>query len=180
MTQAAWWYRHQTARCLRKLRDPRWQLVLAVTPDHGAHHDRLWPRDLARLPQGRGDLGRRMASALASVSQAPVVLIGSDVPDITPTHIAGAFAALGARRAVFGPATDGGFWLIGLQRGALAYPRMFEGVRWSRADTLEQSLAALAALNPARVTEMRDVDTVNDLMGKPARLGAARAHLPSA
>ena len=41
MTTAAWWYRHQTRRLLRRLSDPRWQLVLAVTPDKA--FDPVWP-----------------------------------------------------------------------------------------------------------------------------------------
>ena len=43
MTAAAWWFRHQTARLLRELRDPRWRLVLAVSPDREGGASRAWP-----------------------------------------------------------------------------------------------------------------------------------------
>ncbi len=45
---ATWWFRHQSARLIRSLRDPRWQIVLAVAPDL-AQAPRLWPGDLPRL-----------------------------------------------------------------------------------------------------------------------------------
>lgn len=64
MIAAAWWFRHQTQRLLRGLRDPRWDLVLAVAPDTQGMKSRVWPGDLLRIPQGRGDLGARMTRVL--------------------------------------------------------------------------------------------------------------------
>ena len=63
MTASAWWFRHQVARVLRQLRDPRWRIVLAVSPD-AATASPVFPHDLPRIPQGRGDLGKRMARAM--------------------------------------------------------------------------------------------------------------------
>ncbi|MEY8838791.1 hypothetical protein AB9K41_07140, partial [Cribrihabitans sp. XS_ASV171] len=63
MSAAAWWFRHQAAALLRRLRDPRWQIRLAVSPDLVILSP-AWPPDLPRLPQGRGDLGARMARQL--------------------------------------------------------------------------------------------------------------------
>ena len=114
MTQAAWWYRHQTRRLFRRLRDPRWDIVLAVAPDRAGLLSRVWPNDFSRLPQGNGNLGTRMAGALQS-TPGPTVLIGSDIPGITRRHIADALNALGQAPSVIGPAPDGGFWLVGLR-----------------------------------------------------------------
>ncbi len=108
MTGAAWWFRHQTARLLRRLDDPRWQLWLAVAPDR-ALTSRAWPAHLPRLAQGPGDLGARMARALATPPPGPALVIGGDIPGITRPHIARAFCALGDHDAVFGPAPDGGY-----------------------------------------------------------------------
>ena len=94
-TAAAWWFRHQTARLLRRLRDPRWTIVLAVTPDREGQTSRVWPADLPRIPQGRGDLGTRMRRCLMA-TRGPAVLIGGDIPGVAPTHIARAFKALGS------------------------------------------------------------------------------------
>ncbi len=43
MTAAAWWFRHQCRRLLRELDDPRWRLVIAVSPDAEGRASRIWP-----------------------------------------------------------------------------------------------------------------------------------------
>ena len=48
MTAAAWWFRHQTRRLLRRLQDPRWELILSVAPDREALQSRVWPAHLPR------------------------------------------------------------------------------------------------------------------------------------
>ena len=65
MTAAALWFRHQTRSLIRRLRDRRWDIVLAVSPDRDGMASRFWPADIPRVPQGRGDLGVRMARLLA-------------------------------------------------------------------------------------------------------------------
>ena len=162
---ATWWFRHQTRRLLRGLRDPRWRVLLAVAPDRDTNAA-FWPADLPRIPQGRGDLGQRMARAMGHVPQAPVCVIGADVPGITRARIAEAFATLGRADAVFGPAPDGGFWLVGLRRGGLARAGLFGPVRWSTPHALADSRAALAPrLRIALTAELADVDTAADLPG---------------
>jgi len=64
---------------------------------------------------------------------------------------------------VFGPAVDGGFWLVGVHRGRGVPKDMFEGVRWSGPDTLKDSLAALRGKRVALVDRLADVDTGADL-----------------
>jgi rSAM/selenodomain-associated transferase 1 len=118
----------------------RWRTVLAVTPDRAAW--RGWPRRLARLPQGHGDLGARMARALRRAARPRAVLIGSDIPDVTQSAITRAFGALGRAHFVFGPATDGGYWLIGWRRGAWPYGALAR-VRWSSPHALADSCASL-------------------------------------
>lgn len=165
---AAWWFRHQTRRLLRRLRDPRWQIVLAVSPDVEGLKSRVWPADLPRWPQGRGDLGARMVRMLRAVPHGSACLIGADIPGITPAHIAEAFAALGNHDAVFGPAPDGGFWLIGLRHPRRHPPGFFRNVRWSTAHALADSRATLPDHWIAACATLRDVDTVDDLpMTKP-------------
>jgi len=122
------------ALSLRRLgRDPRWRLRLAVTPDHAT---RGWP---GVAPQGKGDLGERMRRALAAAGPGPRLLVGSDIPGMTATHIAAAFRLIGRHDFVFGPARDGGFWLVGCRYRA---PN-FGPVRWSSAHALADTLANL-------------------------------------
>jgi glycosyltransferase A (GT-A) superfamily protein (DUF2064 family) len=137
------------ARGLRRLgRDRRWRLVLAVTPDREA-------RRPGAIPQGRGDLGERMRHALAACGPGPAVLVGSDIPGLTPAHVAEAFALLGRHDVVFGPASDGGFWLVGCRHR----PPDFGWVRWSSPHALADVLANMPkSLSVGFAATLADVD----------------------
>lgn len=137
-------------------RDRRWRTILAVTPDRARVR---WPRRVVVRPQGRGDLGQRMARALAPHRRA--VLVGCDIPGIGAADIAAAFRALGHADAVFGPSEDGGYWLVGL--GPRRPARPFAGVRWSSAAALSDTLANFAGRRVALLRRLRDVDTAADL-----------------
>jgi hypothetical protein len=144
---------------LRRLgRDRRWQLRLAVTPDRARRRVRLWPPGVPVIAQGRGDLGVRMRRALAGCPPGPAVLVGSDIPALAARHIAEAFRLLGRHDLVFGPAADGGFWLVGARRSP-RLPPLFGPVRWSGPDALADVLGNL----PSRVSlgfaaRLEDVD----------------------
>ncbi|MFW2544323.1 TIGR04282 family arsenosugar biosynthesis glycosyltransferase [Primorskyibacter sp. 2E107] len=170
---AAWWFRHQVRGLLRRIRDPRWSVVLAVAPDHAGLQSRAWPGDLMRLPQGAGNLGDRMARMMRSVPPGPVCVIGADVPLIDQQRIREAFQALGDHDAVFGPAEDGGFWLVGLHNARRVPSGLFDGVRWSTEHALADSMATLGRARIAKVGCLRDVDTVADL--PRGRIAATRA-----
>lgn len=90
--------------------------------------------------QSEGDLGMRMAHCLQSLlrSHQRALLIGSDCPAFTSAHLAQAAAALEHARMVFTPAEDGGYVLVGAQRGGLA-PRCFSDVAWSTAQVMAQT-----------------------------------------
>lgn len=161
---AAWWFRHQVAQLLRRLRDPRWEIVLAVAPDAEGLRARVWPADLRRSPQGRGDLGARMSRQLrAGLAHGPTCLIGADIPGITRAHIARAFHALGSQDAVFGPAPDGGYWLVGLSPRRTPPPDLFQNARWSSAHALADSRATLPDRRIALIDTLSDIDTAADL-----------------
>jgi hypothetical protein len=141
------------ARSLRQFgRDRRWRLRLAVTPDRAA---RRWPGNFAALAQGSGDLGARMRRVLAACGPGPRLLVGSDIPGLTPAHIAAAFRLLGRHDVVFGAARDGGFWLVGCRH----VPPEFGRVRWSSAHALEDALANLPReLSVGLAATLDDVD----------------------
>lgn len=164
MVAAAWWFRHQTTRLLRQIESARWQTILSVSPDTAALRSRVWPHHLPRWPQGHGDLGARMARALRRAGEGPACVIGADIPGVTKKHIASAFHALGDHDAVFGPAADGGYWLIGLKHPRRQHPDMFHGVRWSTRHALADSRASLPShYRVAEIAVLRDVDTIDDL-----------------
>ncbi len=115
-------------------------------------------------PQGEGDLGQRMAAAIAEgATDGPVVLIGSDCPDLTVDHLQAAFSALEQHDLVLGPATDGGYWLIGLRRPC---PELFVGVEWGTERVLARTLviAADLGLRVRQLEPLRDIDRPADLV----------------
>ena len=135
------------ALLLRRLaRDRRWTLRIAITPDRARHHARHWRGHwrlgVAVFGQGPGDLGQRMRRALATCPPGPAVLVGSDIPALCGRHAAAAFRLLGACDPVFGPAADGGFWLVGVRRRQ-QLRWLFERVRWSGPNTLADTIAGL-------------------------------------
>jgi rSAM/selenodomain-associated transferase 1 len=147
------------ARLLRRLGgDRRWHLRIAVTPDRARYRQRVWPRGIPILRQGGGDLGERMQRALAACPPGPAVLVGTDIPALGAQHIAEAFRLLGRREIVFGPAADGGFWLVGARRSP-RLPPLFRQVRWSSPHTLEDALANLPrGVSAGIAAPLEDVD----------------------
>jgi uncharacterized protein len=154
---------------LRLAPDTRWRTVLAVDPDC-AVAERVWPwrGTMALLPQGGGDLGRRMQRLFALLPPGPTIIVGSDIPTIRAAHIAAAFKLLGHADVVFGPALDGGYWLIGLNRSPRLL-RPFANVRWSTPYALADTVANLDGKRVAFAAMLSDVDTAEDF-------GRERAH----
>jgi uncharacterized protein len=138
--------------------DRRYRTVLAITPDRARL--RL-PVRVTRIPQGSGHLGVRMHRAFRRFPRCRVALIGSDVPDAAPTDVWAAFRALGSAQAVFGPAADGGYWLVALSSRRPARP--FTSVRWSSEHALADTLANFAGRRIAMLRTLHDVDTAADL-----------------
>ena len=163
-------YRAISAGLIRRLAaDARWHTVLAVTPDKslGAAE---WPADLKRTAQGRGDLGGRMQRLFDRFAPGPVVLVGSDIPGLKPAHVSAAFRALRRADLVFGPAADGGYWLVGA-RCAPRPPRLFENVRWSSPHALQDTLKNAGGLKVALLDELEDLDDAAGYRRWRGRLG---------
>ncbi len=169
---ATYFYRSLVTNVIRRVSaDTRWNTVLAVTPDTDIIHP-FWPTHLPRIAQGQGDLGHRMQHVMETMPTGPTVIIGTDIPEIAPEHISTAFRALGSHDAVFGPADDGGYWLVGLRRS----PRVlqpFKNVRWSSEHTLSDTLANLKEASIKQIMTLRDVDSgdeYHDLKSIASRL----------
>jgi rSAM/selenodomain-associated transferase 1 len=148
--------RFHTAVLTALLRDlmscPHFDVVLAITPD------RAPVRGFRTIPQGRGDLGIRMSRALARFRR--VVLLGCDIPAVSAADVRHAFRALGTVDAVFGPAVDGGFWLIAL--GPRRPSDLFGRARWSTENALADTLLQFRHHRIAFIRTLTDVDTGAD------------------
>jgi hypothetical protein len=123
-------------------------------------------------PQPDGDLGRRLADGFVRAHRLAhrVIAIGADCLEIEPALVDDAFERLNSVQVVFGPAADGGYYLIGV---AGDQPGLFDQVRWSDPETLAdhlkrcRELGLSAALLPMR----NDIDTWEDWVRYCARTG---------
>jgi rSAM/selenodomain-associated transferase 1 len=125
------------------------------------------PASVRVLRQRGGDLGARMHDAVEQVCgerPGPVLVIGTDVPTLQARHLRTAARMLaGDVDAVFGPALDGGYYLIGLRRPCAAVFAIDRAL-WGGPDVLAASLAAVEAigLRTGLLEPLRDLDTPQD------------------
>jgi rSAM/selenodomain-associated transferase 1 len=153
-------YRATLGATLRRLAaDRRFRTAIAVTPDRAGGP---WRRGLPTVPQRGGDLGARMERVARRHRGARVAIVGADIPGLRAADVAAALRRLRAADACFGPAEDGGYWLVAL--GARRPARPFGSVRWSSPNALADTLANFAGHRVALLRRLRDVDTAADLI----------------
>lgn len=147
-------------------------VVVAITGDLGsaARGDEI--RDalasVSVIQQRGAGLAERLAHAHADAAgHGPVVQIGMDTPQVTADDLAAADAYVRSDGAVLGPATDGGWWLLGLDDATRA--EFLADIPMSAADTGARTSAALGADRP-RLRELRDMDTWADAVAIAAEV----------
>ncbi len=121
------------------------------------------PAGTVMIPQRGVELGARIAAAFTDVGVGPILLIGMDTPQVTPTLLGSCLSALdGPVDAVLGPAEDGGWWALGLHDPR--HGRLLEDVPMSRPRTGRDTLRALqaAGLRVGSLPTLRDVDRWTD------------------
>lgn len=138
--------------------DKRIELKLCVTPDTALQD---WPKSvfpkIKRLPQGPGDIGEKMWR-IFSKNPKKTIIIGSDIPDISSKIIFNAWKKLYSSNIVFGPAEDGGFWLIGISQSKKV-KGLFNNINWSKKNTLEQVKNNIhSSKNISYVDTLKDID----------------------
>ena len=117
-------------------------------------------------PQSEGALGERMNSAVEAAffeRAKRVVVIGTDCPELEALHLSQAFEQLTHRDVVIGPATDGGYYLLGMRRHL---PTLFENIAWSTETVLQQTLerSAETSVTVGQLPPLSDVDYAEDLV----------------
>lgn len=146
-------------------------------PGGGDYFAGLAP-EVELFPQRGGDLGERMAAALAerfAGGDGSVAIIGSDSPDLPPGHVLEAFRLLEeGSDAVFGPAEDGGYYLVAMKR---VWPELFTSLPWSSPGLLTASLARAGerGIEVGLLPTWSDMDNCADLVMamESGRLAAA-------
>jgi rSAM/selenodomain-associated transferase 2/rSAM/selenodomain-associated transferase 1 len=133
--------------------------------DENAMHHWLGDGVICRA-QSDGDLGRRMAGALEDSfreGSRATVIIGSDCPELTADVLSAAFDKLSQASVVFGPARDGGYYLVGLTQPV---PQLFRDVHWSTGTVLTESIfiSRQAGIKPILLAPLSDLDVPGDLL----------------
>lgn len=133
--------------------------------------------DLDYVPQGDGDLGARLTRAFAD-QDGPTLVIGADCPELNADYLAEACDRLARTDVVLGPARDGGYVLLGLQRPE---PRIFEHIPWSTPDVASTTLerAHTLGLTVRTLPTLADIDRPEDLVTHRALLVGLGAELPA-
>ena len=164
--EAARLYETMVRATLEELRHVPAHLVLCYDPPDGRRELEVLGGDRvdAWASQGSGDLGDRMNRMLewALGNAGSAVVVGTDAPSLDRHVVERAFEALGSADLVLGPASDGGYYLLGLHRPE---PHLFDRISWSTPTVLAETLERAAELG-LRVTlleVLRDVDTAADL-----------------
>jgi rSAM/selenodomain-associated transferase 1 len=162
-------YRRLAEHTLREaaaLADEGVRLRVHYTPADAGDAVRAWlGAGPAYLAQADGDLGVRMEDAFARAFEEgaeQVVIVGSDLPELSASLLRRAFGVLDAHPAVVGPARDGGYYLLGLTRSVAG---IFHGIAWSTPHVLAATLERFGAagIHPPLLEELADVDEVEDL-----------------
>jgi len=130
--------------------------------------DEKWSKDHKTVQKGE-DLGQRMSNAFKDGfddGYTEIVLIGSDLPNITKNVINNGFNSLKLKEVVFGPAEDGGYYLVGMSK---FHNCIFENKAWSTASLLEETLAELnqKKIDVSLIETLNDIDTFEDLQAYP-------------
>lgn len=122
-------------------------------------------------PQGNGDLGARMRRVFVRHG-GPLLLMGSDIPALDAALLRRAAALLATHDAVFVPAHDGGYALVGLRTPCAA---LFEGMTWSVPTVMAATRERLraAGLRHAELPAVHDIDEPADLVHLPPALAGA-------
>ncbi len=154
VTHAKRIYRNMMSEVIRNVKDPRWDTVLAVTPPSAMGQVPEW-KGTTQIPQVLGSLSPRLAAIFEY--NGPTAVIGTDCPQVCASDISAAFKVLKSSKAVFGPADDGGFWLMGMRGPVPA--RVFDNVRWSH----EETLADITRNIGGSVHQLRTLTDVDDL-----------------
>lgn len=128
------------------------------------HREDCWNPEIYRkkLQQGT-DLGLRMENAFAELfgmGYKKVVIVGSDIYELSQADIELAFNILETAEIVLGPALDGGYYLLGMKK---LHPKLFRNKNWGTASVLEDTLRDVNTANYVLLSEKKDVDYFEDI-----------------
>jgi len=157
-------YKKLLARTMKKLSSIRGvDTFIAFAPESAEGYFAQY--GVKCIPLHKGDLGSRMYTAFEKVFSAGyqrAALVGADIPDLSPAIILNAIDILSTHDLVFGPAEDGGYYLVGMRK---LIKEVFEDIPWSSDQTLERSLdqSVKFKYSVGLTKTLSDIDTIDDV-----------------
>ncbi|RPF71880.1 TIGR04282 family arsenosugar biosynthesis glycosyltransferase [Aurantiacibacter spongiae] len=158
---AAALHRRLTERTLARVRASGLPFAVRYTGASAGDFAAWLGGDVPLTEQGEGDLGERLARV-----EAPAILLGADIPDLSERHLAEAARALRDHDTVIGPAADGGYYLLGFTTEC---PALFTGIAWGTKTVRKGTMKAIsgAGLSCAVLQTLHDCDRPEDLARWP-------------
>ena len=130
--------------------------------------DDVWNEKIFRKKKQDGaNLGRRMNNAfldLFAMGYEKVLIIGSDMYDLSKDDLEKAFSCLEKNELVIGPAHDGGYYLLGMKE---LHPSVFDNKNWGANTVLEDTMADMVTKSVCKLQERNDIDVYEDIIGLP-------------
>ncbi|WP_320009233.1 TIGR04282 family arsenosugar biosynthesis glycosyltransferase [Maridesulfovibrio sp.] len=141
--------------------------IIAYDPHQAEDDYCAWLGARRYMPQQGEDLGERMLNALRATFRLgfkTAILTGSDLPDLDPVVVHQAIQSIQKSPACIGPAKDGGYYLIGFQKGTLT-DSVFKDMEWSTDAVFDETISRLKKrkIEPVILREHQDMDTLADL-----------------
>ncbi len=160
-------YRAMVEDLLQNLRGPdNFDLLITLWPENAEPEVRNWLNWKGQITtQSQGNLGDKLQHAFGNgfaQGYQRIVIIGSDLPELSSSVINDSFKQLHTYSLILGPATDGGYYLIGLRS---PHTELFTGINWSTSDVLKKTLenADKAGLHHFLLPDMQDIDKYDDI-----------------
>ena len=164
---ALWVYQRLLAKTMFALNNIPYDIAVFYDPDVPATLFDLKNAKYHFSQQGY-DLGERMNNAFQwgfEMGYKKICIIGTDLWEINSELIKKAFDELYNNDFVLGPASDGGYYLLGMTR---PFPKLFHNMPWSSNTLLNQSKAMLSDEKVSLLVEKNDIDTLDDLQANPS------------
>ncbi len=161
-------YKKFVSDILKKISSLEPDLIIYFTPMEKQKEIADWlGYSLPVIPQSGNNVGERMRSAFREQFMAGysrLILIGSDIPHIPSIYLLNALNFLENKIPVIGPASDGGYYLIGFNRNNFL-PSVFEGINWSTGSVFTETITAFEkyGFKPSVLPVLSDIDTADDL-----------------
>jgi rSAM/selenodomain-associated transferase 1 len=162
-------YRCFVVDLLGNISEGDYRIAICFHPPDSGHAISEWlGPDYLYAPQTGEDLGERMENAFREAfagGYLKAALIGSDLPDLPPDIVEEAFRKLDDCQSVIGPATDGGYYLIGFRREYFS-PVVFDGIEWGTGSVFGATIRLLhmAGRTVHVLPQWRDMDRIGDLV----------------